>query len=83
MDDKKQINVTVGNDHQPTFANSINVSVSDDAVALQFLFIRPNTDQAKLVSEVILTPKHAISFQKTLDDTIKKHFTRHLDENKQ
>ena len=80
MDEKKEINVQVNQEHMPVFANSINVNVSDDAVALQFLFVRPNTNQAKLVSEVIITPKHAIAFQKTLDATVKKHFTRHLDE---
>lgn len=80
MEEKKQINVQVPQGHQPTFANSINVNVTDDAVALQFLFVRPNASQATLVSEIVITPKHAISFQKTLDQTIKKHFTRHLSE---
>lgn len=81
MEDKKrQINVQISKDMQPAFANSIQVNVNDDAVTLQFLFIRPNTDQAALVSEVVITPKHAISFQKTLDETIKKHFTRHLND---
>ena len=80
MEDKRQINVQVPKDQQPTFANSININVNDDAVVLQFLYLRPQTDQATLVSEVVITPKHAISFQQTLDQTIKKHFTRHLEE---
>lgn len=76
----RQIRVNVAPDQQPTFSNSVQISVNDDAVVLQFLYVRPNTDQATLTSEVVLTPQHAIKFQKTLDDTIKKHFTRHLDE---
>ncbi|NBD74251.1 DUF3467 domain-containing protein [Patescibacteria group bacterium] len=77
---QRKLNVQMRRDHEPTFANSVHLNVSDDAVVLQFLFARPNTDQAQLVSEVVLTPKHAIQFQKTLDETLKKHFTRHLDE---
>jgi hypothetical protein len=56
--------------------------VSDDAVVVQFAFVRPNTTSGQLLSEIILSPKHAIEFSRTLDATIKKHFTRHLSENK-
>ncbi len=80
---KKQLNVQMSREHQPTFANSVHLNVSDDAVVLQFLFVRPNTDQAQLVSEIVLTPQHAINFQKTIDGTLKQHFTRHLDEPKE
>lgn len=76
---QKQIQVQVGPDHKPGFSNSVQINVSNDAVVLQFLFVRPNTPQATLVSEVVLTPKHAINFQKSLDTTIKQHFTKHLD----
>ena len=77
--EQKQIQVQMSPEHKPGFSNSVQISVSDDAVVLQFLFVRPNTTQATLVSEVVLTPKHAINFQKSLDATIKKHFTKHLD----
>lgn len=76
----KQYRVTVAPDDKPVFANSVQMSVGNDAVVLQFLFLRPNTEQAVLVSEIAITPQHAISFQKALDDTIKRHFTRHLDQ---
>jgi hypothetical protein len=75
----RQVKVTVPTDRIPTFSNSVQINVNDDSVVLQFLYIRPNTDQAALVAEVAITPQHAIKFQKTLDDTIKRHFTRHLD----
>ncbi len=75
----RQVRVTVPTDQIPTFSNSVQINVNDDSVVLQFLYVRPNTDQAALVSEVALTPQHAIKFQKTLDETIKRHFTRHLD----
>ena len=49
-------------------------------MVLQFLYVRRNTNQATLVNEVVLTPQHAIKFQKALDETLKKHFTKHLPE---
>ena len=76
---QKQVQVNVGPDHKPGFSNSVQINVSNDAVVMQFLFVRPNTTQATLVSEVVLTPQHAINFQKSLDTTIKKHFTKHLE----
>ena len=77
--EQKQIQVQTSPDHKPVFSNSVQISVSDDSVVPQFLFIRPNAAQATLISEVVLTPKHAINFQKSLDTTIKQHFTKHLD----
>ena len=76
---QRQIKVSVSPEKMPTFSNSVQISVNDDSVTMQFLYVRPNTDQAVLVSEVVLTPQHAIKVQKTLDETVKKHFTRHLD----
>lgn len=78
-DDKKQIQVQVPPTHKPEFSNSVQINVSDDSVVLQFMFVRPNTPQATLISEIVLTPKHAINFQKSLDTTIKQHFTKHLE----
>ena len=75
---KKEIVVQEQKDMPPAFSNGVNITVADDAVFLQFLYLRPNTDSAKLVGEIVLTPKHAITFQKLLEETIKKHFTRHL-----
>jgi hypothetical protein len=77
-EEQKQIQVKVTDDHKPVFANSAQINVSDEEVVLQFLYVRRNTNQANLMSEIILTPQHAIKFQKALDETIKKHFTKHL-----
>ena len=77
-EENKQIQVKVKEGHTPSFANSVQINVADEEVVLQFLFVRRNTNQATLVSEVVLTPQHAIKFGKALDDTIKKHFTKHL-----
>ena len=79
-EEQPQIQVNVPQDHKPAFSNSAQLQVSNDEVALQFLYVRRNTNQATLISEVVLTPQHAIKFQKALDETLKKHFTKHLPE---
>jgi hypothetical protein len=76
--DKKEISVTMPPDAKPSFSNATQVSVSDDAVVIQFAFIRPNTTTGQLIGEIVMSPKHAIDFNKALDATIKQHFTRHL-----
>jgi hypothetical protein len=74
---QKQIQVKVPETHGAVFANSAQVTVTNEEVVLQYLCVRPNTNQGTLVSEVVLTPQHAIKFQKALDETIKKHFTKY------
>lgn len=79
MEEKKQIQIAIPNEAKPSFSNATQITVNDDAVTMQFAYVRPNTEQGQLMSEVILTPKHAMDFQKALDTTLKKHFTKHLD----
>jgi hypothetical protein len=82
--DKEQpqpIPITLATDARPSFSNATQVTVSDDSVVIQFAYIRPNATQGQLISEIVLTPKHAIDFSKALDNTIKQHFTRHLNAN--
>lgn len=81
MEEKKQINIAIAGDAKPSFSNATQITVNNDSVTLQFAYVRPNTDQGQLMSEVVLTPKHAIDFQKALDGTLKKHFTKHLENN--
>ncbi len=76
--DGEPISITIPGDAKPAFANATQVTVLDDAVVLQFAYVRANSTNGQLLSEVILSPKHAIEFNKTLGVTIKKHFTRHL-----
>ncbi len=76
---KKQITIPTPSTQTPAFSNATQVTVSDDAVILQFAYLRPAATTGQLVAEVVLSPKHAIDFSKALDNTIKKHFTRHLD----
>jgi len=78
--EQKQIQISVAPDHKPTYANSVKINVTDEEVMLQFALVRPQEGRGSLVSEVVLAPKHAIRLQKALDDTLKRHFTRHLDE---
>ncbi|MDB5245265.1 MAG: hypothetical protein JWN90_370 [Parcubacteria group bacterium] len=80
MDDflEKKINISIPVDTKPTFSNATQVTVSDDSVVLQFAYVRPNTADGHLISEIVLSPKHAIDFSRALDATIKQHFTRHL-----
>lgn len=80
MQDEKQtqqIHIAVG-DTKPTYANSVKINVTDEEVILQFALVQPGEGRGVLVSEVVLSPKHAIRFKNALDETIKKHFTRHL-----
>jgi hypothetical protein len=77
--EEKQIAITMPPDARPSFSNATQVTVSDDAVIIQFAYLRPNTPTGQLVAEIILSPKHAIDFSKALDSTIKQHFTRHLE----
>jgi hypothetical protein len=73
------IAVAIPEDAQPLFSNAAQVTVSTDAVVIQFAYVRPNATTGQFISEIILSPKHAIDFSRTLDATIKQHFTRHLE----
>lgn len=73
--------IRIPEDAKPGFANATQVTVLDDSVVIQFAFVRPNTASGQLLAEIIMSPKHAIEFNRALDGTIKKHFTRHLSEN--
>lgn len=80
MPEHKQIAITIPQDTSPSFSNATQVTVSDDSVVIQFAYVRPDTTTGQLISEVVLSPKHAIDFSRALDATIKQHFTRHLDD---
>jgi ssRNA-specific RNase YbeY (16S rRNA maturation enzyme) len=82
MEDK-QIAIAMPPDAKPGFCNATQVTVSDDAVIIQFAYLRPNSTAGQLISEIVISPKHAIDFSRALDNTIKKHFTRHLAESGQ
>lgn len=77
--ERKQISISIPQETKPTFSNATQVTVSDDSVVIQFAYVRPDTTNGQLISEIVLSPKHAIDFSKALDSTIKKHFTRHLE----
>lgn len=70
----KQIAVVMPPDAKAQFVNATQVTVSDDSVLIQFAYVRPNTDSGQLVSEIALSPKHAIEFSRALDATIKQHW---------
>lgn len=76
--ERKAVKIVMPQDETARFVNATQVTVSDDSVILQFAFVRPNAESGTLVSEIVLSPKHAIEFSKALDATIKQHFTRHL-----
>ena len=76
----KPIAVNMPPDSKAVFCNATQVTVSDDAVIIQFAYVRPNTEGGQLLSEIALSPKHAIDFSRALDKTLKQHFTRHLEE---
>ena len=74
----KEFSIAIVPGQMPAFSNATQVNVSDDSVVIQFAYVRPGTPQGQLVSEIVLSPKHAIEFSRALDQTIKQHFTRHL-----
>jgi len=74
------ISITIPAETRPSFSNATQVTVSDDAVVIQFAYLRPNAANGQLIGEIVMSPKHAIDFSKALDATIKQHFTRHLAE---
>ncbi|KND49662.1 MAG: hypothetical protein AB203_01085 [Parcubacteria bacterium C7867-008] len=76
--EERPISITIPRDAHPSFSNATQVTVSDDSVILQFAYVRPDHTTGQLISEVVLSPKHAIDFSRALDATIKQHFTRHL-----
>jgi hypothetical protein len=78
MNPEHNIKIEIPANNHPTFSNATQVTVSDDAVILQFAYVRPNTAEGQLIAEIVLSPKHAIDFSRALDATIKQHFTRHL-----
>jgi hypothetical protein len=77
---QKQIAITIPADAKPSFTNATQTTVTDDSVVVQFAYLRPQAETGQLVAEVVMSPKHAIEFSKSLDATLKKHFTRHLPE---
>ncbi len=77
---KKEIQIQIPNDLKPTYTNSVKINVTDEEVMLQFAYLRPEQGTGTLVGDIVLSPKHAMRFQKALDETLKKHFTRHLPE---
>ena len=77
---KKEIKIQMSADMKPAYANSVKIHVTDEEVMLQFAHVRPDQGTGILVGDIILSPKHAMRFQKALDETLKKHFTRHLPE---
>lgn len=79
-EDKKEFRIVIPQDSRAEFVNATQVTVADDAVMIQLAYIRPHTKEGRVVSEVVLSPKHAIKFSKALDAAIKQHFTRHLGE---
>ena len=74
----QQIQMTVPGDAKPHYVNSIKINVTDEEVILQCAMVRAQEGRGVMVSELVLSPKHAMRFQKALDDTLKKHFTKHL-----
>lgn len=80
MPPERNITIDIPATSKPIFSNATQVTVSDDSVILQFAYVRPNTADGQLISEIVLSPKHAIDFSRALDATIKQHFTRHLNQ---
>lgn len=78
-DQNQQVTIVLPKEARPIFTNVTQTMVSDDSVIIQFAYVRPQSTTGNLISEVALSPKHAIEFSRALDATIKKHFTRHLE----
>ena len=77
---KKEIKIQIPNNMKPAYTNSVKIHVTAGEVMFQFVYLRPDQGTGVLVGDMVLSPKHAMRFQKALDETLKKHFTRHLPE---
>lgn len=75
---RQPVSIVIPEETRPTFSNTTQITVSDDSVVMQFAYVRPNAANGHLISEIVMSPKHAIEFSRALDTTIKNHFTRHL-----
>lgn len=72
--EKKQLNVMIPSDVQKgVFSNVAQVNVSPTEVIFDFAFLQPNTNQAVMVSRVILTKEHASQFRKVFNGVMDKY----------
>ncbi len=77
--EKQTVSVHIPEEAKPTYSNTTQIAVSNDAVVMQFAYVRPNTTTGQLIAEIVMSPKQAIEYSKALDNTLKQHFTRHLE----
>ena len=74
MNEKKHLDVIVPPHVQGgVFSNIAQVNATPREVVLDFAFLQPNTNQAVIVSRVILTKEHAFELKKVLENVLRKY----------
>ncbi|KXA96865.1 hypothetical protein AKJ37_04220 [candidate division MSBL1 archaeon SCGC-AAA259I09] len=73
MPDKKELNIQVPEDLEPTYSNMIQIGHSDDEFSLRFIQRVHGTGMAKMKSIVSISPKHAKRLRNALEENIKKY----------
>lgn len=75
---KKEMQIQVGNDvGQGVYSNLQIITHSDTEFVVDFARTMPHLPVVKVHSRVIMTPKHAKIFLKTLEDNIKRFEDKH------
>lgn len=73
MTNKKELNIQIPEDLEPTYSNMIQIGHSDDEFSLRFIQRVQGTKMAKAKAIVSISPKHAKRLKKALEENIKKY----------
>lgn len=73
MPPQQQINIELGDkEAEGIYANFVVISHSPAEFVLDFTRMLPGTPKAKVFSRIIMTPQHAKSLSKALNDNLEK-----------
>lgn len=71
---QKQINIELGDkESEGIYSNLALITHSSAEFIIDFTRMVPNVPKAKVYSRIIMTPQHAKSFLKALEDNIEKY----------
>ncbi|KXA96375.1 hypothetical protein AKJ37_05415 [candidate division MSBL1 archaeon SCGC-AAA259I09] len=73
MSNKKELNIQISEDLEPTYSNMVQIAHSDDEFSLRFIQRVHGTGMAKAKSIVSISPKHAKRLCNALEENIKKY----------
>ncbi len=78
MNRPQQINLTLDEDvSQGTYSNIALVNHSSAEMVIDFARLMPGTPRTRIQQRIIMTPQHAKTFLRTLEDNIRKYEARY------